>query len=76
LEEVPLDWRKANTTLVFKKGKKEDPGNYRSVSCTLILGKMMERWMLEIIYRHLKDKKFIRCSQHDSGVDSPKGRHA
>jgi len=26
--EVPEDWRKANVTPIFKKGKKEDPGNY------------------------------------------------
>jgi len=31
--EVPEDWRKANVTPIFKKGKKEDPGTKgRSVS--------------------------------------------
>jgi len=30
--EVPEDWRKANATPEFKKGKKEDPGNYRQIS--------------------------------------------
>jgi len=25
--EVPEDWRKANVTPIFRKGKKEDPGN-------------------------------------------------
>jgi len=39
--EVPEDCRKASVTSVFKKGKKEDPGNYRLVSLTSILGKMM-----------------------------------
>ncbi|KAK4810939.1 hypothetical protein QYF61_013354 [Mycteria americana] len=29
LGEVPEDWRKANVTPIFEKGKKEDPGNYR-----------------------------------------------
>ncbi|PKU43345.1 hypothetical protein llap_6347 [Limosa lapponica baueri] len=40
--KVPEDWRKANVIPVFKKGKKEDPGNYRPVSLTSIPGKMME----------------------------------
>jgi len=40
--EVPEDWRKANVTPIFKKDKKEDPGNYRPLSLTSILGKVME----------------------------------
>lgn len=27
LEEVPEDWRKDHVTAIFRKGKKEDPGN-------------------------------------------------
>jgi len=42
--EVPEDWRKANVTPIFKKGKKEDPGNYRPVSLTSILEKVMEQF--------------------------------
>ncbi|KAK4826087.1 hypothetical protein QYF61_005046 [Mycteria americana] len=30
--EVPIDWRLANVTPIYKKGQKEDPGNYRPVS--------------------------------------------
>ena len=40
--EEPEDWRIANATLVFKKGKKENPGNYRPVSLTSTPGKVME----------------------------------
>ena len=47
--EVLEDWRKANVTPIFNKGKKEDPGNYRLVSLTSILGKMMEQLILEVI---------------------------
>jgi len=43
--EVPEDWKKANVTPIFKKGKK-DTGNYRPVSLTSILGKLMEQLVL------------------------------
>ncbi|KFW05647.1 RNA-directed DNA polymerase from mobile element jockey, partial [Fulmarus glacialis] len=59
LGEVPKDWRKANVTFIFKKGKKEDPGNYRPVSLTWIPGKVMEQLILETISRHIKEKKII-----------------
>jgi len=44
---VPKDWRKANVTSFFKKDKKEDPGNYRPISFTLIPGKVMGQLILE-----------------------------
>jgi len=62
--EVPKDWRKANVTPIFKKGKKEDPGNYRPVSLTSIPGKMMEQLILEVIIKQVEEKDVIRSSQH------------
>ncbi|GAB0179383.1 mitochondrial enolase superfamily member 1 [Grus japonensis] len=59
--EVFEDWRKANVTPIFKKGKKEDPG---PVSLTLILGKVMEQLILESISRQIKDKNIIRNSKY------------
>ncbi|RMC05184.1 hypothetical protein DUI87_18368 [Hirundo rustica rustica] len=61
--EVPEGWKKANITLVFKKGKKEDPGNFWPVSLTSIPGKVMEHLILEAISIHKGEKKLIRSSQ-------------
>lgn len=37
--EVREDWRRANVVPIFKRGKKEETGNYRPVSLTSIPGK-------------------------------------
>ncbi|KFV88520.1 hypothetical protein N308_05850, partial [Struthio camelus australis] len=57
--EVPEDWKKANVTPVFQKGKKEEPGNYRPVSLPSIPGKVMEQLLLKVITKHVEDKKGI-----------------
>ncbi|KFP28835.1 RNA-directed DNA polymerase from mobile element jockey, partial [Colius striatus] len=57
--EVPEDWRKANVTPAFKKGRKDNPGNYRPVSLNSIPGKVMEQLALDIISKHMKEKMVI-----------------
>ncbi|KAK4816829.1 hypothetical protein QYF61_023893 [Mycteria americana] len=62
--EVPVDWRLANVRPIYKKGWKEDPGNYRPVSLTLVPGKVMEQIILNAITQHIQDNQVIRASQH------------
>ncbi|KAM6352119.1 hydroxylysine kinase isoform 5-T9 [Alca torda] len=62
--DVPDDWRVANVTPVYKKGRKEDPGNYRPVSLTSIPGKIMERIILSELSRQVQGSQGIRASQH------------
>ena len=52
--EVPEVWRLASVTPIYKKGCREDPGNYRPVSLTLVPGKVMEQIVLREITRHAR----------------------
>ncbi|GAB0209132.1 hypothetical protein GRJ2_003378900 [Grus japonensis] len=62
--EIPVDWKLANVMPIHRKGRKEDLGNYRPVSLTSVLGKVMEQIILSAITWHVQDNQVIRPSQH------------
>ena len=51
-------------TPIYKKGHKEDPRNYRPVSLTSLLVKVMEQIILSEITWHEHDNWGIRPSWH------------
>ena len=61
---VPHDWKLANVTHLFKKGPKNMASNYRPVSLTYQVCKIMESILKDDIINHLEQNGFIRDSQH------------
>ncbi|KFW92537.1 hypothetical protein N336_12151, partial [Phalacrocorax carbo] len=57
--EVPGDQKKGSVVPIFKKGRKEDPGNYCSASLISVPGKTMEQILPETMLRHMKDREAI-----------------
>jgi len=62
--EVSIDWRLTNVMPIYKKGRKEDPGNYRPVSLTSVPGKVTEQIILNAITWRMQDNQAIGPSQH------------
>ena len=62
--QVPRDWRSANVAPIFKKGAKNNPGNYRPVSLTSVCCRVMESMVKDDIVKHLEANSLIRGSQH------------
>ena len=61
---LPMDWRTANVAPLFKKGSKHDVGNYRPVSLTSQICKVVESVLRDELLRHLDTNKQLRNSQH------------
>ena len=62
--EIPEDWRSADITPVYKKGKKSDPANYRPISLTSIPCKLMEHIITSAIMKHGKRHNILYDLQH------------
>ena len=50
-------------TPIFKKGRKQDPGNYRPVSLTCVLCKVEEKLVRQSVVEHLEQNKLISDEQ-------------
>ncbi|XP_065645807.1 uncharacterized protein LOC136076261 [Hydra vulgaris] len=62
--QVPSGWKLANITPIFKKGQRTDPGNYRPISLTSAVGKLMEKIMRDVMTEHLVKHNLLSRHQH------------
>jgi hypothetical protein len=61
---VPSSWRDGCITPIFKKGSKKDPGNYRPVSLTSLVCKLMEGLIKDSMMEHMISNNLIAKEQH------------
>ena len=57
--EVPADWKNAFVVLVFKKGEKHIPSNYRPVSLTSVVCKLLEHIVHILVMRHFDCNRIV-----------------
>ena len=60
---VPHDWKIANVTPIFKKGDHGSPANYRPVSLTSVVCKVMESIIKDSVLDHLLSNNLLNLSQ-------------
>ncbi len=62
--ELPSDWKQAHVAPIFKKGNQHDPANYRPVSLTCVVCKMLEHVICKHVLNHLEDHGILSKYQH------------
>ncbi len=61
---LPSEWKVSQISLIFKKGERHSPGNYRPVCLTAIVYKVMESLLRDAIMEHLNSNGLLSDNQH------------
>ena len=61
---VPFEWKEANIIPLFKKGSRNKSENYRSVSLTSVICKLLERLIKDHMVDFLVKHTLLNSSQH------------
>ena len=61
---LPSEWKMAYVTPIFKKGNKSSVNNYRPVSLTCVVCKLMEKIVRKHIMEHFVNNNLISKHQH------------
>ena len=61
---LPADWKLARVTAIHKGGSREEPGNYRPVSLTPVLLKVLEKVIRGGIVDYVESRNLLSEKQH------------
>ena len=61
---IPQDWKDGHVISIHKKGSRADVTNYRPVSLTSTICKIMEKLLGKAFLDHLIDNGFVSDHQH------------
>ena len=61
---LPVNWLRANITSIYKKGKRDHPLNYRPISLTSVICKLLEKILRKRIVDHLESNHIFSVHQH------------
>ena len=61
---IPVDWKMAHVIPIYKKGNKNEVLNYRPVSLTAIICKVMEKIVVKAMVVHLTENNLFSKHQH------------
>ena len=62
--DLPQQWKDASITPIFKKGDRRVAANYRPVSLTSVVCKVMERLVVNQVLDHVKGNSLLCEEQH------------
>ena len=66
---IPPSWKEGHITPIFKKGRKSSPANYRPVSLTSIISKIMESFLRDELINHMTTHNLFADEQHSFPAD-------
>ena len=62
--EVPQDWKEANIAPIYKKGSRTCAANYRPISLTSVVCKILEHIVHSHVMKHLENHHILSDFQH------------
>ena len=62
--KIPDIWKEANVSPIYKKGEKSDPSNYRPISLTCVLCKILEHIVASSLVKHFTELDIFYEMQH------------